>query len=96
MDGADARGNDRLEPDDLQEIVVACDRDGIILSWNRAGEEITGFLHDDVIGYHLDAVIAPESRQFLDQILTVERSGSLLPGSPCACRRASAGWCRRR
>ncbi len=91
MDGADARGNDRLEPDDLQEIVVACDRDGIILSWNRAGEEITGFLHDDVIGYHLDAVIAPESRQFLDQILTVERSGSLLPGLPVRLQ-TSFGW----
>ena len=37
----------KLEADDLQEVVVLCDQDGILLSWNRAGEEITGFSRED-------------------------------------------------
>jgi len=91
MDGAAGSDNNRLEANDLQEIVAVCDEDGIILSWNRAGEEITGFLQEDIIGYHLDAIIAPESRQFLGQILGIERSGSLLPGLPVRLQ-TSFGW----
>ena len=39
----------------------------------------------------LDAIIAPESRQFLGQILGIERSGSLLPGLPVRLQ-TSFGW----
>ena len=48
--------NRRLHTDELQEVVALCDSDGIILSWNRAGEEITGYPRDDVLGYHIDSV----------------------------------------
>ncbi|MFI5369687.1 MAG: PAS domain S-box protein, partial [Spirochaetia bacterium] len=59
----------KLEADDLQEVVVLCDQDGILLTWNRAGEEITGFSRDDVVGYHIDSIVAPGSRAELKDIL---------------------------
>lgn len=70
----------QIDADDLQEIVAECDADGILVSWNRAGEEITGFPRADVIGYHLDAIIAPSSRETLQQILGFEAAGNVLPG----------------
>jgi PAS domain S-box-containing protein len=72
----------KLEADDLQEVVVLCDRDGILLSWNRAGEEITGFSREDVVGYHIDSIVAPGSRAELKDILGMQRSGTVLPGMP--------------
>jgi PAS domain S-box-containing protein len=69
-----------LEADDLLEAVALCDADGIIVAWNKAGEEITGFAREDVIGYHIDVVIAPASRETLSRIFGIERTGSLLPG----------------
>jgi PAS domain S-box-containing protein len=66
--------------DDLQEIVAACDVDGILLTWNKAGEEITGFRAEDVIGYHWEAVVAPESRPLLSNVLGIQATGSILPG----------------
>ena len=72
----------KLEADDLQEVVVLCDQDGILLSWNKAGEEITGFSRDDVVGYHIDSIVAPGSRAELKDILGVQRSGTVLPGMP--------------
>ncbi|MGA2976249.1 MAG: PAS domain-containing protein [Spirochaetia bacterium] len=86
----EARG-DNLAADDLQEIVALCDEDGILLSWNRAGEEITGFAREDVVGYHLDAIIAPDSRQMLGEMLGFQRTGSLLPGLPVKLQ-TSFGW----
>lgn len=71
-----------LDANDLQEIVAHCDEDGIILSWNKAGEDITGFAEDDVLGYHVDTVVAEESREDLHSLLGFERSGSTLPGMP--------------
>jgi PAS domain S-box-containing protein len=72
----------QLQADDLQEVVALCDEDGMLLSWNRAGEEITGFRREDVIGYHVDAIMAPSSRETLSTILGIQRAGSLLPGLP--------------
>jgi PAS domain S-box-containing protein len=69
-----------LEADDLLEAVALCDADGIVVAWNRAGEQITGFAREDVIGYHVDVVIAPSSREALSRIFGIERTGSLLPG----------------
>ena len=91
MDASAGKGNDQLEANDLQEIVVSCDEDGIILSWNRAGEEVTGFRQEDVIGYHVDAIIAPEFRQLLGQILGIQKTGTLLPGFPVRLQ-TSYGW----
>jgi PAS domain S-box-containing protein len=71
-----------IDPDELQEIVALCDPDGIIASWNRAGEEITGFREDDLVGYHLGSVLAPGSVNDLDAILTARRAGTVLPGMP--------------
>jgi PAS domain S-box-containing protein len=71
---------EKLDADDLQEVVAVCDNDGIILSWNKAGKDITGFARADVIGYHVDSVVAPASRPDLQRILGVQRSGSILPG----------------
>jgi len=70
----------RLEAEDLQEVVVLCDQDGIILAWNKAGEEITGFSRDDVVGYHIDSIVAPGSRAELKDILGAQRTGTVLPG----------------
>ena len=72
----------KLEADDLQEVVVLCDQDGILLSWNRAGEEITGFTREDVLGYHIDSIVAPGSRAELKEILGLQRTGTVLPGMP--------------
>jgi PAS domain S-box-containing protein len=69
-----------VQADDLQEIVALCDCDGILVSWNRAGEDITGFRRDDVVGYHLDSIVAPGSRETLNSILVIQRTGSILPG----------------
>jgi PAS domain S-box-containing protein len=73
---------EKLDADDLQEVVAACDNDGIILSWNKAGEDITGFARDDVIGYHVESVVAPACRSDLQRILGIQRAGSILPGQP--------------
>lgn len=70
----------KMEADDLQEVVVLCDQDGILLWWNRAGEEITGFSRDDVVGYHIDSIVAPGSRGELKDILGIQRTGTVLPG----------------
>jgi PAS domain S-box-containing protein len=69
-----------LRTDELQEVVALCDADGIILSWNKAGEEITGFSREDVLGYHIDSVIAPGYRAAIDEMLDVQRLGTVLPG----------------
>jgi PAS domain S-box-containing protein len=70
----------QVRADDLQEIVALCDSDGIILFWNKAGEEVTGFLQDELIGYHVDAIVAPDSRATLSTVLGIQRTGSILPG----------------
>jgi PAS domain S-box-containing protein len=70
----------RVEADDLQEVVALCDEDGILLSWNKAGEDVTGFSREDVVGYHMDAIVAPGSRDTLNRILGIQRTGSVLPG----------------
>jgi PAS domain S-box-containing protein len=71
-----------IQPDELSEIVLQCDADGIIVSWNRAGKEITGYGAEEVIGYHLDSILTEDSRRQLSEILIVRRSGSVLPGMP--------------
>ncbi|MGA2380434.1 MAG: PAS domain-containing protein [Spirochaetia bacterium] len=80
-----------LRTDELQEVVALCDADGIILSWNRAGEEITGFPREDVIGYHIDSVISAGSREIIDEIMDIQRFGSVLPGLPLRLQ-TSFGW----
>ena len=70
----------QVQADDLQEIVALCDADGILLFWNKAGEEVTGFRRDEVIGYHLDAIVAPGSLDTLNRVLGIQRTGSILPG----------------
>jgi PAS domain S-box-containing protein len=71
-----------LRADDLQEIVALCDADGMLLEWNRAGEEITGFPREDVIGYHIDSIIAPDARPTMGEIFAIQRTGTILPGLP--------------
>ncbi len=71
-----------LDADELQEMVALCDEEGVLLFWNRAAEEVTGFRHDDVIGYHLDSIIAPSSLKDLQAIFSIEKAGSILPGLP--------------
>ena len=71
-----------MDANDLQEIVAHCDEDGILLSWNKAGEDITGFAEEDVLGYHVDTIVAEESREDLHSLLGFERAGSTLPGMP--------------
>jgi PAS domain S-box-containing protein len=72
----------RIGADDLQELVALCDADGILLDWNRAAEEVTGFAKDDVVGYHMDSIVAPCSRADLGSILSLGKAGTLLPGLP--------------
>lgn len=82
---------EHLNADELQEIVALCDTDGIILSWNKAGEDITGFSRAELIGYHVDAIIAPESRAVMNEIMGIERTGTLLPGLTIRLQ-TSFGW----
>ena len=72
----------KIGADDLQELVALCDADGILLDWNRAAEEVTGFAKDDVVGYHMDSIVAPASRADLGSILSLGKAGTLLPGLP--------------
>jgi PAS domain S-box-containing protein len=65
---------------DLQELVALCDADGIVLDWNRAAEEVTGFTRDDVAGYHVDSIVAPSSRPLLEEVLALRRTGTTVPG----------------
>ncbi len=80
-----------LHTDELQEAVALCDADGIILSWNKAGEEITGFRREEVAGYHIDSVVTADSREVLDDLFSVQRLGSVLPGLPCRLQ-TTFGW----
>jgi PAS domain S-box-containing protein len=82
---------EQLDADDLQEIVALCDADGIILSWNKAGEETTGFLRDDLVGYHVDAILAAESRSVMAEVMSIQRAGTLLPGITIKLQ-TSFGW----
>jgi PAS domain S-box-containing protein len=66
--------------DDLQELVALCDADGIIVDWNRAAEEVTGFRFTDIAGYHIDSVVAPDSRPLLAEVLSLRRTGTNVPG----------------
>lgn len=78
---ADKKGemNFSMDPDELQEVVAFCDADGMLLSWNQAGREITGFSAEDLIGYHLGAILTEESQEWLDQILSLRKKGTTLP-----------------
>jgi PAS domain S-box-containing protein len=91
MDIPEIINGDHLAANDLQEVVALCDQDGILQSWNKAGEEVTGFSREDVIGYHLDAIIAPDSRETLGKILGLQKSGSILPGISVKLQ-TSFGW----
>jgi len=71
-----------IDANELQEMVALCDQDGVLLFWNKAAEEVTGFRQDDVVGYHLDSVVAPGSLKDLQAIFSIERTGSILPGLP--------------
>jgi PAS domain S-box-containing protein len=70
----------QLQADDLQEIIALCDADGILLEWNKAGEEITGFPREDVVGYHIDSIIAPDARTTMGELFAIQRTGTILPG----------------
>jgi PAS domain S-box-containing protein len=72
----------RIGADDLQELIALCDADGILLDWNKAAEEVTGFAKADIVGYHLDSIVAPDSRADLGSILSLGKAGTLLPGMP--------------
>ena len=71
-----------IRADELQEIVALCDADGILLSWNKAAEEVTGFASEEVVGYHMDSIVAPGSRDDLRAILGAQKTGIILPGMP--------------
>ena len=91
MDAPQDNSQTPLRTDELQEVVALCDADGIILTWNRAGEEITGFPREDVIGYHIDSVISPGYREVIEEILNIQRFGTVLPGLPLRLQ-TSFGW----
>jgi len=80
-----------LHTDELQEVVVLCDSDGIIVSWNRAGEEITGSLRDEVVGYHVESAVSADSREALAELMRIGRAGSVLPGIPVLLQ-TKFGW----
>jgi PAS domain S-box-containing protein len=80
-----------LHTDELQEVVVLCDSDGIIVSWNRAGEEITGSMRDEVVGYHVEAAVSADSREALAELMRIGRAGSVLPGIPVRLQ-TKFGW----
>ena len=71
-----------IDADELQELVALCDEQGVLLFWNKAAEEVTGFRQEDVLGYHLDSIVAPGSQAELQAIFSIEKSGSMLPGIP--------------
>ena len=74
--------NERISADELQELIAVCDTDGILLDWNRAAEEVTGFTRDDVVGYHLDSIVTAGSRPLLEAVLSLRKTGTVLPGMP--------------
>ena len=80
-----------VHTDELQEVVALCDPDGIILSWNRAGEEVTGFQRADLIGYHVDSVVTAGTRSVVDELFALRGRGSVLPGIPCRLQ-TTFGW----
>jgi PAS domain S-box-containing protein len=61
------------------------------MSWNRAGEEITGSTRDEVIGYHVDAILSEDSREAIAELMRIERAGSVLPGIPVRLQ-TKFGW----
>jgi len=75
-------GRVNIDADELQELVALCDEEGVLLFWNKAAEEVTGFNQSDVMGYHLDSIIAPSSQKELQTIFSIEKTGSILPGLP--------------
>ena len=64
-----------IDPDELHDIVALCDADGIIVSWNRAGQQTTGFAEEDLRGYHLDSIVSQDSQPALGHILRTPEAG---------------------
>ncbi|MEU4242521.1 ATP-binding protein [Actinoplanes sp. NPDC026619] len=46
--------------DSVQEAFLAVDPDGVVVSWNRAAQELLGFAADEVCGRHLDDSLLPD------------------------------------
>ncbi len=58
------------------DIVVSMDPNGIILTWNRTAEELTGYDHAAVQGLPLADICTPENRETLQTLLwEMARSG---------------------
>ena len=56
--------------------IMACDRDGLIVTFNRAMERLAGYKKLDVIGkMNLDRLMTPGERQRFMDTLSSERSG---------------------
>ncbi|MEH6436997.1 MHYT domain-containing protein [Massilia sp. DD77] len=57
--------------------VVTIDRDGIINEFNASAERIFGWRRDEILGRHIDALIADQEYAEKDGLLGILRQGSL-------------------
>jgi PAS domain S-box-containing protein len=69
----------RLESiaDSVNEAIITHTADGIITSWNRAAEQIYGFLEEEVVGRHVSIIHPPaykhELRKLFERVVQLER-----------------------
>jgi PAS domain S-box-containing protein len=64
--------------DASDDAIVSKDLEGIIVSWNRAAEELFGYTAAEVIGQSIRIIIPPDRQQEEDQVLATIRSGAIV------------------
>lgn len=62
--------------DNALDIVYTQDLKGCFTSLNRAGEELSGYRRDEVIGHHFTEILSPESAQLAREMLEYKISHS--------------------
>ena len=79
---ADPRVNDDLLRDlfeNANDMIYATDLSGVITAINRAGERLTGFSRDELVGSNLARLIAPESLADAMRMMDPETAGAASP-----------------
>ncbi len=58
-----------------EDAIVACSREGVILSWNRGAEGLCGYRAEDAIGRNVAEMVPPERHDPLAQLLARLQEG---------------------
>ena len=65
----------------LNDAIITCDLDEIIISWNKSAEKMFGWMADEAIGKELpELIMLPENRDKIDRKISEVVSGRVVTG----------------